>query len=88
MQSGNAHAGPLSQKRYAIGKSPATAVILSMLLVGLGQFYNGDNKKAILMMVIAIVGGILTHGIVAIVIYIWGWFDSHKVAKGKAPLWN
>lgn len=73
--------------KKAVGKSPAT-VVISMLFVGLGQFCNGDNKKAILMVVIAMVGGIMTHGIVAIVVYIWGRFDSHKVALGKVPLWN
>ena len=61
---GNAvQAPPASQKRYAVGKSPGTAVILSMLFVGLGQCYNGDIKKGILMMVFAIIVGIPTHGI-------------------------
>jgi TM2 domain-containing membrane protein YozV len=78
---------PPLQKRYAIGKSPTSAVILSLLIVGLGQFYNGDKKKALLMLVTAVVGVFLTMGIATIVVWIWSPIDSYLVASGKVPLW-
>jgi hypothetical protein len=78
---------PPLQKRYAIGKNPSTAVILSILFVGLGQYYNGDRVKAILMLVIALLVGLFTLGIGAIAVWIWCWFDAYLVASGKAPLW-
>ena len=40
-------------RRYAEGKNPAVALILSLFITGVGQLYNGDIKKCFL-----IVGGL------------------------------
>ncbi len=80
--------------KFAAGKNPAIAAILSLILPGLaiGQFYNGDTKKGLLMLagsVIAIplwftggLGSILDFGIWA-----WSVVDAYRVASGTAPLW-
>jgi TM2 domain-containing membrane protein YozV len=74
-------------KRYAIGKNPTVAVLLTVLMVGFGQFYNGDIIKGVLMLVVGVIGGLLTFGVVWIGIVIWAFFDSYLVASGKVPLW-
>ena len=55
---------------------------------GLSDHYVGVMKGVIASIAPAATVIDLTHGIAAVVIWIWGWFDSHKVATGKAPLWN
>src|SRR5262245_21046324 len=74
-------------KRYAAGKNPAVAIILSLLIVGLGQFYNGDAKKGGVMLAAAIVGGLLTFGVVWLGMAIWSAIDAYNVASGKSAMW-
>ncbi|MGH7334656.1 MAG: zinc ribbon domain-containing protein [Candidatus Rokuibacteriota bacterium] len=74
-------------KRYAEGKNPTIAVVLSLVLAGVGQFYNGDVKKGLVMLAVAIVGGVFTYGLVYVGVAIWSALDAYKVASGKAPLW-
>lgn len=75
-------------KKYAEGKNPTTALVLSLLLSGLGQFYNGDIKKGAVMLVGGILGLVLTAGILSVVIWIWGMIDAYQVASQKTALWN
>ena len=75
-------------KQYAVGKSPGVALILSLIIVGIGQFYNGDNKKGAIMLISAVVAGILTFGLGWFAIAIWSAFDAYNVASGKSPLWS
>lgn len=74
-------------KRYAEGKNPTIAVILSLVLAGVGQFYNGDAKKGMVMLAVAIVGGVFTYGLVYLAVMIWSALDAYKVASAKSPLW-
>lgn len=74
-------------KRYAEGKNPTIAVLLSLVLAGVGQFYNGDVKKGLVMLAVAIVGGVFTYGLVYLGVAIWSALDAYKVASGKSPLW-
>lgn len=74
-------------KRYAVGRNPTIATILSLLIVGVGQFYNGDVKKGAIMLVVAIVGSLLTMGIAWLACAVWSAVDAYRVASGKAPLW-
>ncbi len=74
-------------KRYAAGKNPTIAVVLSLVLAGVGQFYNGDVKKGLVMLAVAIVGGVFTYGLVYLAVAIWSALDAYKVASGKSPLW-
>ena len=80
-------------RRYAQDKNPVVAVILSFLLCGLGQLYNGDVKKcftmwgiALLIIILAVVTG-GAGGLLGFIIWIWSMVDAYNVASRKAPLW-
>lgn len=75
------------EKRYAAGKSPGVAMILSLLIVGLGQFYNGDVKKGLAMLLGVIILAVPTFGLAWVGIACWSAVDAYQVASGKAPLW-
>jgi TM2 domain-containing membrane protein YozV len=75
-------------RRFAVGKRPNLAAILSLVIVGLGQFYNGDAVKGTAMLVAAIAMGFTTFGIGWIIIAIWSAVDAYRVASGKAPMWS
>ena len=73
-------------KTYAQGKEPALALILSLFIPGVGQFYNGDTKKGLLMLGLAVVGAFIIIG--WLVAVIWSTIDAYQVAAGKSPLWQ
>ena len=73
--------------RAPTGRNPAVAAALSVLLVGLGQFYNGDAKKGVTMLVGAIVVGVVSAGVLWPVVLIWSAVDAHKVASGTGRPW-
>ncbi|HEV8432829.1 MAG TPA: zinc-ribbon domain-containing protein [Thermoanaerobaculia bacterium] len=76
--------------RYAEGRNPVVALILSGVIVGVGQFYNGDHKKGALMFLGAVVAGLFTSwacGFGWFGIAIWSAIDAYRVAKRTAPLW-
>ncbi len=77
----------VKEKQFAVGRNPTIAVILSILIVGVGQFYNGDNKKGAIMLGAAVVAGALTVGVGWFAVAIWSAIDAYQVASGKAPLW-
>lgn len=79
-------------KNYASGKSPIVACLLSLVMPGIGQFYNGDAKKGGTMLVayliawpLAVSTGILFLAVFLLVV--WSAVDAYRVAKGTAPLW-
>ena len=82
-----------SGKTYAYGKSPGVAVLLSFLIVGIGQAYNGDIKKWLAIWGIMIVGSVLTLfsggilGVVPFGVWIWSMIDAYNVASRKSPIW-
>jgi len=78
---------PQTGKRYAAGKNPTLATVLSILIVGVGQFYNGDVKKGLIMLGGAVVGGLFTYGIAWLGVAVWSAFDAYQVAAGKSHLW-
>jgi TM2 domain-containing membrane protein YozV len=69
------------------GKNPAIAVVLSLFITGLGQFYNSDLKKGALMLVGAILGFFFTGGLLTIAFWIWSMVDGYQVAAGKGKPW-
>ena len=73
--------------RVVTGKSPVVAAILSALIVGLGQFYNGDTKKGAIMLVAALVLGIATAGVLWLGLAIWSAVDAYQVANGTGKMW-
>jgi len=77
-------AGP----RLATGKKPAVALVLSLLVVGLGQFYNGDTKKGLVMLLLAIGAGAISFGLGWFGVAIWSAIDAYNVAKGYSEMWR
>ena len=63
-------------------KQPIVSAILSLIFPGLGQLYNGQNKKGIYFLIIAIVSVVLMLLIVGIILYIlfwlWSIFDAYS----------
>ncbi len=78
---------PSAARQYAVGKNPGIALILSILIPGVGQFYNGDTKKGLLMLIGAFVLGPATLFVLWVGIGIWSAIDAYQVAGGKTPLW-
>jgi len=75
-------------RTYAEGKSPGLALFLSFLLTGVGQFYNGDIKKGLLMLGGAVLGIFVTAGVGTFIIWIWSMIDAQRVASRTIPLWT
>lgn len=82
---GTEAAGP--GKRYAGDKNPVLAAVLSLIICGVGQFYNGDIKKGAVMLLGFLLLFVPTGGIASLAIGIWSIIDAYRVAGGKAPLW-
>ena len=78
----------LPGKRYATERNPAVALLLSMFIVGVGQFYNGDAKKGVVMFISAVVAALITFGFGWFAVAIWSAIDAYQVASGKSPLWS
>jgi TM2 domain-containing membrane protein YozV len=74
-----------SGKRYCEGNNPWVATLLSFLIPGLGQFYNGDHKKGGVMLGAAVL--FVWTLIVPFGVWIWSMVDAHRVASGLDPLW-
>jgi len=62
---------------YVKRKEPGLALLLSLLIPGLGQIYNGDVGKGIAFMIAFFV--LIWIG-VGIVFWIWAMIDAHQVA--------
>jgi len=77
---------PSTNKRYAQGKNPTLATILSVLLTGLGQIYNGDVMKGVIMFVGVLILSFTIIGSLAI--WVWSIIDAYQVAKGNQSLWK
>ena len=79
-------------RKYAQDKSPVVAVILSFLLSGLGQLYNGDFKKFLLIWgicIVFIIIAVATGGVASFLllgIWVWSMVDAYRVASRTAPL--
>jgi TM2 domain-containing membrane protein YozV len=77
---------PSANKRYAQGKNPTLAAILSVLLTGLGQVYNGDVMKGAVMFIGVLILSFTIVGSLAI--WVWSIIDAYQVAKGTQSLWK
>jgi len=74
-------------RRQATGKNPVVAAILSAIIVGIGQFYNGDIKKGAIMLGGAVILGAVTGGVLWLALAIWSAVDAYQVAKGTGKMW-
>jgi hypothetical protein len=68
---------------HAHGKSPGVATGLSLVVVGLGQFYNGDKDKGLRMFCLAVVSGLISSGVLWFVVAVWSAIDAYRVAAAR-----
>ncbi len=66
-------------------KSPGVAVILSFFWCGLGQIYNGQIGKGIIMMICYFVSCLLIFVLIGLlstpILWIWGMVDAYSTAE-------
>ena len=66
-------------------KSPGLAAVLSFLIVGLGQIYNGQIAKGLLLLLGAMISGVLMLILIGflfwIVIWLYAVYDAYHTAK-------
>jgi TM2 domain-containing membrane protein YozV len=68
-------------------KNPTIALILSIIIPGVGQFYNGETKKGAVMLGALFVIGVVTLGAGWLVMAAWSGWDAYGVAKGTGKRW-
>jgi TM2 domain-containing membrane protein YozV len=73
--------GPLAE-----GKSPFIACLLSLVIVGTGQFYNGDWVKGWFMLITCILASIFSAGAMWLFWALFSAFDAYRVASRQKPL--
>jgi TM2 domain-containing membrane protein YozV len=73
------------QARPQTQKNPALAAILSFLIPGLGQIYNGEVGKGIIIFVVQIINMLLATVVVGIFlglgVWLWSIYNAHRVAE-------
>ena len=66
-------------------RNPIVAAILSLIVAGLGQIYNGQIAKGIIFIVLQIINGVLTVVLIGWVLMpivgLWAMIDAYLVAK-------
>jgi len=66
-------------------KNPGLAAVLSFVIVGLGQIYNGEIGKGILLFVLYVISIVLSLVFIGYiflpVIWIYGIYDAYKTAQ-------
>ena len=67
--------------------NPPAATVLSVLIPGLGQLYNGEMKKGLVMFGAACVG-LLLLGLGWLAVMIWSAIDAFQVASGTGKRWS
>lgn len=66
-------------------KSSGLAAILSFFWTGVGQIYNGQILKGIILIVVQVVNSLLMFVLIGFVTYpivwIWGMYDAYKTSE-------
>jgi TM2 domain-containing membrane protein YozV len=66
-------------------KNPGVAAVLSFFYCGLGQIYNGQILKGVLMFAAYSVSIILMYVLIGFIttpiLWIWGMYDAYKTAE-------
>jgi TM2 domain-containing membrane protein YozV len=78
---------PPATRSNPTGKNPVLAAVLSAVIPGVGQFYNGDMKKGAVMLIVAVLLGPPTAGVVWLGMAIWSAIDAYQVANGTGKMW-
>jgi TM2 domain-containing membrane protein YozV len=73
-------------------KNPGLAGVLSFFIVGLGQIYNGQIGKGIILIILYIISIALCWVIVGFILlpilWIYGIYDAYKTAKRINSEWE
>lgn len=68
-------------------RSPVLAAILSLILSGLGQIYNGQITKGVIFIVIQLINAALTAVLIGWIfmpiVGLWAMIDAYLVAKNN-----
>lgn len=67
-------------------KNPIISAILSLVIPGLGQVYNGTWKKGVVIFVVACIAYYL-FTLLGVVVSLFAIYDAYMEAKGK-PVWK
>ena len=67
----------------SINKNALLPAAASFLITGLGQVYNGQIKKGALLFFATGILGILSVGLLAIPVWLYGIYDAYKMAELK-----
>jgi TM2 domain-containing membrane protein YozV len=66
-------------------KNPGLAAVLSFLISGLGQIYNGQIVKGLVVLAIQSINIALTQILIGwvplIIVWVWAIFDAYRVAE-------
>ena len=66
-------------------RNPILAAILSLIVAGLGQIYNGQIGKGVIFIVIQLINGALTAVLIGWVLLqivgLWAMIDAYTTAK-------
>ena len=70
-------------------KNPWLAMVLSLLIVGLGQIYNGQIGKGIMLWICCVISGVIstatwltqTGSILLLILWIYGIFEAYCTAQ-------
>ncbi|WP_409200849.1 zinc-ribbon domain-containing protein [Methanobrevibacter sp. DSM 116169] len=66
-------------------KDPVVAAVLSFFICGLGQIYNGELGKGLILLICYVLCftffWLIIPGLIAVVIWIYGIYDAYTVAK-------
>lgn len=72
-------------KKVESEKSPAIALVLSFIFPGIGQLYNGQKHKCLVLIIAAIISAlliaILIGGLLYLIVWIYGMYDAYKSAE-------
>ncbi len=66
-------------------RNPIIAAVLSLIVAGLGQIYNGQILKGVLFIVAQIINGLLLYVVIGFItmplVGLWAMIDAYLVAK-------
>ena len=62
-------------------KNPILALILSLIICGVGQMYNGQLLKGVIMLVVTIIMAIATLWPISLIIVIYSMYDAYTTAQ-------
>ena len=70
-----------SQGTNLAKKNPILALILSLIICGVGQMYNGQLLKGVIMLVATIIMAIATLWPISLIIVVYSMYDAYTTAQ-------